>query len=78
MSLYNFHKHVIYQYTFRTHFTNSMEQTHSSEANSSTASHGTPCILWNHMDHYCVHNSLTLIHVHSQKNSVHALPSYFL
>jgi hypothetical protein len=43
ISWYNFHKDIIYQYTFRTHFINSMEQTHSTEAESSTASKETQC-----------------------------------
>jgi hypothetical protein len=52
-----------------------MEQNHSSEANSFSASQEIPRILWNPKVHYGIHNSLPPIL--SQINPAHP-PSYFL
>jgi hypothetical protein len=48
--------------------TNSMEQGLSSEANSHSASQEIPHLLWNLKAHYCVHNSLLLVPILSQKH----------
>jgi hypothetical protein len=44
---------------------------------SHSASQETPCLLWNLEVHYCVHNSLPLVHILSQMNSVSNLTPYF-
>jgi hypothetical protein len=53
------------------------EQSHSSETNSSTASHEIPWILHNPKFHYHVHKSMPLVLVLTHMNPVHVFPSYF-
>jgi len=50
------------------YLTNTMEQSLSSEANSYSASQKMPHLLWILMVHSCVHNSLLLVPVLSQKH----------
>jgi len=54
-----------------------MKQKPVSKANSSSASHETPCIVPNLQDQYCVHYSPPLFKILNMMNPVHALPSYF-
>jgi len=46
-------------------------------ANGHSASHEIPCLLWNLKIHFCVHNSLPLVPILSQMNSVHNFLIYF-
>jgi hypothetical protein len=50
------------------YLTNSMEQNLSSEANSYSTSQEIPHILWNLNVYYCVHNSLLVVPILSQKH----------
>jgi hypothetical protein len=55
---------------------NSMEQNHSWEANSHSASQEISCLSWNLKVHYRVHKILALAPILSQMNSIHTLISY--
>jgi len=54
-----------------------MKQSPVSKANSSSASHKTPCIVWKLQNQYCAHYSPLLFKILNMMNPVHALPSYF-
>ena len=57
---------------------NSLEQSPSQEANSSSASQDICCIVRNPQVHYCVHSSRLLVSTLSQTNPVHTLPFHSL
>jgi len=54
-----------------------MEQYHSWEANSSSASRETTAVIWNSNVYCRFHNSPPLVHILSHINPVHAIPSCF-
>jgi hypothetical protein len=58
--------------------TNSMEQSHSSEANSHLTSQKTPHFLWNLKVHYHVNKSLALVPILRQLKFSPQLPTLFL
>jgi hypothetical protein len=61
-----------------TNSSNSIEQSPSWEANSSSASTGIPRMLWNAKVHCRLHNNPLLVPILNQINSLHIIPSYFL
>ena len=65
------------RYLSKNTVTTSMKQSPVSEANSSSASHETLCIVQNLQGQYCVHYSPPLLEILNLMNPVHALPSYF-
>jgi hypothetical protein len=76
MDLFIFVRQTVWAHMY--YVTNSMEQSPSWEANTSSASQEIPCILCNLKVHYHIHESPPPVPIPSQINPVHALSSYFL
>ena len=71
--------HTCYlQSTYSCAQTNSTEQSHSWKADSSSALHEIPRILWDSVVQNRIHNSSPLVLTLSQINPIHALPANFL